>query len=252
MELNGGLRIPIWLEARLPLEQAALLRYRVRPGDGLARGDDTPVMLIPGFLTGDLSLTQMAGWLRGLGYRPCRAGMRANVDCTERALARLESQLERFSSEHSRRVTIIGQSRGGAMARILAVRRPDLVDLIICLGSPLTDQFAVHPFVGAQVRAVAALGSIGIPGLFSFACRGRCCVQAAKDLTASFPRDVGFVSVFSRTDGIVDWRACLDPAADAIEVSSSHAGMAVNPAVYRVVALALPRPKADSVPALAA
>jgi triacylglycerol lipase len=51
---------------------------------------------------------------------------------------------------------------------------------------------------------------------------------------------VGFVSVNSRTDGVVDWRACLDPAADRhVEVRTSHCGMAVHPSVWRSVADAL-------------
>ena len=54
-----------------------------------------------------------------------------------------------------------------------------------------------------------------------------------------------FVSVFSRTDGIVDWRACLDPAARHVEVASSHVGMAVNAAVFRAIAEALAEPRAQ-------
>jgi triacylglycerol lipase len=239
MEHIDRFRIPIWLEARMPLEQAALFRNPVRPRDGKAPGDGSPVVLIPGFLAGDLSLRRMARWLRDLGYQPCRAGIRANVDCTEKAVARLESALERLAAEHGRRVTVIGQSRGGTMARILAVRRPDLIEMIICLGSPLTDQFAVHPVVRAHVRAVATLGSLGVPGLFSLACPDDCCVRAEQDLAAPFPPGVGFVSVFSRTDGIVDWRKCLDPDATAVEVDSTHVGMAVNAGVYRAVAAAL-------------
>ena len=47
------------------------------------------------------------------------------------------------------------------------------------------------------------------------------------------------VSLYSRTDGIVDWRACLDPAAENVEVDASHVGMAVSRDVYRAVAAAL-------------
>jgi hypothetical protein len=39
-----------------------------------------------------------------------------------------------------------------------------------------------------------------------------------------------------RGDGIVSWRACLDPCARQVEVESSHTGMSVNLAVYRVLA----------------
>jgi len=42
--------------------------------------------------------------------------------------------------------------------------------------------------------------------------------------------------VYSRSDGIVSWEACLDPFAEHVEVQSSHGGMSVHPGVYRVLA----------------
>jgi hypothetical protein len=125
------------------------------------------------------------------------------------------------------------------MARVLGVRRPDIVEGIVTLGSPLLDEFAVHPLVRNQVRAVALLGSLGVPGLFSYGCRGECCAAARRDLGGPFPEQVSFTSVYSRSDGIVQWRACLDPAAEHVEVRSSHAGMAANAEVYRAIAFAL-------------
>lgn len=239
MSLGSRLQIPIWREARVGLERAALLRDPVMRGVDVTPGAGQPVMLIPGFLAGDISLGVMARWLRDIGYRPARARIRANVDCTERALDRLEAQLETVAERRGRRVNIVGHSRGGTMARILAVRRPELVHSIVCLGSPLSDQLDVHPLVRAQVRAVALLGTLGIPGLFSYGCDSGCCARAHEDLLAAFPANVGFTSVYSRTDGVVAWRACLDPAAHQVEVSSSHIGMAVNAQVFRAVAGAL-------------
>ncbi|MBV9604039.1 MAG: hypothetical protein JO027_02965 [Solirubrobacterales bacterium] len=234
------MQIPIWGEARAGLEHAALRRHPVFRGEGVAAGDGAPVLLIPGFLAGDVSLGVMAGWLKRIGYRPCRAGIRANVDCTSRALERLDGQLERFAGRHGRKVTIVGQSRGGSLARILGVRRPDLVAGVVCLGSPVLDPLAVHPLVRAHVEAVAVLGSLGIRGLFSHACQsGPCCTQARADATARWPEQVEFTSVYSRSDGIVDWRACLDPHARHVEVRSSHVGMAANPGVFQTVAEAL-------------
>jgi pimeloyl-ACP methyl ester carboxylesterase len=233
-------RIPIWGETRFALEHAALRRHPVFRGEGVRSGDGAPVLLVPGFLAGDVSLGVMAQWLSRIGYRPCRAGMRANIDCTSRALERLDHQLERFAERHGRKVTIVGQSRGGSMARILAVRRPDLVAGVVCLGSPVMDPLAVHPFVRAQVEAVALLGTLGLRGLFSHACRsGSCCSQAREDATAPWPERVAFTSIYSRSDGIVDWHACLDPRARHVEVRSSHVGMSVNAAVFEVVADAL-------------
>jgi pimeloyl-ACP methyl ester carboxylesterase len=231
------LRIPLWREGRVPLERAALLRDGVIRGERVPAGDSAPVLLVPGFLAGDLSLGLMAKWLKRIGYRPCRAGIVANVDCSARAIERLETQLERFVDRHGRRATVIGQSRGGTMARVLAVRRPDMVECVISMGSPMTDELAVHLLVRAQVATVALLGTLGVPGIFSRGCSyGRCCEEVREQARGPFPDDVGFTSIYSRSDGVVDWRACLDPAARHVEVAASHIGMAVNAEVYRAVA----------------
>jgi pimeloyl-ACP methyl ester carboxylesterase len=243
------LRIPIWLEGRVAFEHASLLRDPVLRGEDVPRGDGAPVLLIPGFLAGDPSLRIMAAWLKRLGHRPCRARMRMNVDCASRAVARLEGELEQLAAEHGRPVAIVGQSRGGTMARLLAVRRPELVRSVVTLGSPLTDFLAVHPLVRVHVTAVGALGTLGVPGLFGRSCtHGECCAVAREQLQAPFPDDIRFVSLYSKTDGIVDWRTCLDPDAEHVEVGGSHIGMAVSPAVFRAVAEAL----APLVPAPAA
>jgi pimeloyl-ACP methyl ester carboxylesterase len=166
--------------------------------------------------------------------------MRINVDCTTRAVDRLEEELAALVAEHGRPALIVGQSRGGCMARLLAVRRPDLVAGIVTLGSPLIDQFAVHPLVRLHVTLVGLLGTVGVPGLFNYGCGyGECCASAREQATAALPANVGFVSVYSRRDGIVDWRSCLDPAAEHVEVSASHIGMSVNAGAYRAVATAL-------------
>jgi hypothetical protein len=55
----------------------------------------------------------------------------------------------------------------------------------------------------------------------------------------AFPDQVGFVAVHSRSDGIVDWRACVHPDASNHRVNASHCGMAVHADTYRVVARAL-------------
>jgi len=232
--------IPIWREVRAGIEHAALRRSKVWQGKGVPKGDGAPVLLIPGFLAGDPSLRMMAHWLKELGYRPCRARMKINVDCTTRALDRLEAELEELHAEHGRKVAIVGQSRGGAMARLLAARRPELVSGIVTLGSPLNDQLAVHPLVRGGVFGVGLLGTLGVPGLFSHGCQwGECCAGTRELAAERFPEGVGFVSVYSKTDGIVDWHACLDEHATLAEVDASHIGMAFSVPTYRAVAKSL-------------
>src|SRR5438874_771506 len=124
---------PLWREARAGLETARLLRDPVLAGDGIPHGDDGPVLLIPGFLAGDGSLVLMTHWLRRLGYRTRRAGIRFNVGCTADAMGPLEERVEAMADAAGRPVRIIGQSRGGTFARLLAVRRPDLVAGLVTL-----------------------------------------------------------------------------------------------------------------------
>ena len=231
---------PLWRESRIGFELAVLMRSRVWRGEAVAPGDNQPVLLVSGLLAGDRSLNLMAGWLKRTGHRPCRAGIAANVDCSQRAAERLERRLESLAEDSGQKVAIIGQSRGGSFARVLAVRRPDLVSGIVTLGSPLKHQLPVHPLVLGSVYAIGALGTAGFDGLMRHSCLwGDCCSDYREHFAAPFPPGVGFVSIYSRSDGIVKWRACLDPAAEQVEVRASHLGMAVNADVYRALAESL-------------
>jgi len=232
---------PLWRESRFGFEAARLLRSPVWRGVGVAPGNGRPVLLIPGFLAGDGSLATMAKWLRGNGYRTRRAGIRANVACSEDACGRLEERLEAFAARTGRPVAIVGQSRGGVLARAVAARRPELVAGIVTLGAPTVSMLRVHPLILLQVGVLGALGTGRVPGLFSVHClRGECCEDFRAALAGPFPAGVPYVAVYSRTDGIVDWRACLDPGAtEHVEVDASHLGMALNRGVYEHVAAAL-------------
>lgn len=238
--MTRALDLPIWRETRIGLELAALLRDPVLRGRGVKDGAGQPVLLVPGLLAGDESLRIMARWLRGTGHHPARAGIRVNVGCSGAAIERLEDRLEDLVQHRGTRAAVIGHSRGGSFAKVLARRRPDLVSGVITLGCPHTDTFAVHPLVRAQIETVAMLGTLGVPGLFSRGCLdGDCCQSFWSAAKAPPLPGVGYVSVYSRSDGVVRWQSCLDPNAEQIEVRSSHCGMAVHPDVFRAVAESL-------------
>jgi pimeloyl-ACP methyl ester carboxylesterase len=223
--LHGELRWG-WELARLAADPEF-----VRPGRQV---DAPPVLLIPGFMASDQSLSALRGWLRRRGSATAAAGIRLNVDCAERVVSRIEARLRQFQPEHGRRVVVVGQSRGGELGRVLAVRNPDLVSTLVMLGSPVREPLSVGPAVLSAVRSVARLGDLGVPGMFSRQCAtGDCCSDFRGDLAAPRSAEVHAVAVYSRSDGIVSWQACLDPCARHIEVDSSHCGMAVNRAVYR-------------------
>jgi pimeloyl-ACP methyl ester carboxylesterase len=233
------LPIPLWLESRWPLEAAGLLADPVYHGQGVPPGGGRPVLLLTGFLAGDASLWMLGEWLRRSGYHVDGGRMGLNADCAGETVRRV-TELARAQAARHGPLIVIGQSRGGLIGAALAAREPELVCGLITLGSPFLDNFAVHPAVRAGVQALAALGNGSTRGVMSTACvGGSCCGGVADEALKRFPRGVPFVSVFSRSDGVVDWHACLHPAAEHVEVCCSHLGMAADADAYRAVAHAL-------------
>ena len=233
-------RRTLWREAAALREYRALRRDPIFAGEGVPDGEGRPVMLIPGFLTADNTMTTMAGWLRRAGWHPLHSGFRLNLGCAERTAGPMERRLEALVEREGGPVALIGHSRGGHFARVLAVRRPDLVSGIVTLATPPLNPDAIHRLVAAPTVGVALLGTLGVPGLMRVSCfLGACCEQFRHDLHAPFPDGVAFVAVYSRLDGIVDWRLLYERAAMRVEVDATHLGIVVNPEAYRHVSDAL-------------
>lgn len=201
-----------------------------------------PVLLVPGFMAGDTSLLAMATFLRHRGFRTYRAQIQVNVSCTREASERLERRLESIAVRRDRKVTIVGHSLGGMLARGLAARRPDLVEGIVSLGSPVLAPGAVHRVLAWDAELLSRLTRAGIGGMMGSDCFGGDCARLSwEESQLPVAKSLGFTAIYSKRDGIVDWRACLDPAAEHVEVSTSHCGMAVDPTVMDQVLGALRR-----------
>jgi triacylglycerol lipase len=199
-----------------------------------------PVVLVPGFMAGDGTLGLMSRHLRGLGYRTYRSTMHANVGCTREASEALERRIEAIATKRGRKVTIVGHSLGGLMARGLAGRRPDLIDGIVTLGSPILAPGAAHPILLFDLMVLTRLQRAGLGRMMGTDCTsGVCARESWEQSQVPLVRGMHFTSVFSRRDGIIDWRSCLDPQAKTVEVSTSHLGMAFDPVVLDVVATTL-------------
>ena len=211
--------------------------------------DEEPVLLVPGFMAGDGSLALMRRAFQQQGLRTYRSHMRANVGCTLNAAAQMEMRLESIAQRRGSKVRIVGHSLGGMLARGVAARRPDLVSGLVTMGSPMLAPGAHHASLAASVAMLVRLSRAGFPGVMSEDCvAGACARQSFDEGRAPLADSVDFTAIYSKRDGIVDWRACVDPLATPLEVRASHLGMAVDPRVIAVVMQALrPAPSAVEV-----
>ncbi|MDO9456942.1 triacylglycerol lipase [Nocardioides sp.] len=222
-------------------EERRSRRARPYSGRSVERAVE-PVILVPGFMAGDGTLSLMARALRGRGFRTYRSHIHANVGCTLNAAAQLESRLEAIALRRGTRVQIVGHSLGGMIARGVAVRRPDLVAGIVTMGSPMLAPAAHHVALSWGVDTLVRLSKAGVPGLMSEECvAGSCARQSFDESRSPLSASVGFTALYSKRDGIVDWRACVDPIAVPVEVTASHCGMALDPRVIDHVSAALHR-----------
>jgi len=188
------------------------------------KGDGHPVLTLPGFLASDLSMAPMRRYLKELGYDAYAWNMGRNFGGVASKRAALRDLLKRIHETTGRKVSLIGWSLGGIYARDLALQMPDMVRSVITLGSPFANDIRATN----ATRLYEALSGEA--------------VDDNPDIREAIAGDlpVPATSIYSRTDGIVNWRTTqLRPSSTAenIEVHlASHIGLGVNPAALWAVA----------------
>jgi pimeloyl-ACP methyl ester carboxylesterase len=188
------------------------------------RGDQHPVLILPGFLADDPSTAPLRYVLRGQGYWVHGWDLGRNIGPTPYIVDGLIDRLQSLHQRHGAPVSLIGWSLGGIYARRLARRFPDTVRQVITLGSP----FRITP---ADRSAVSSLYDRLSPGH----------VVTVDDLLPGIdagPLAVPATSIYTRTDGVVRWWQCLEdtgPRRENIEVYGSHSGLGFNPAAIYAI-----------------
>ncbi|MSP37825.1 MAG: alpha/beta fold hydrolase [Deltaproteobacteria bacterium] len=188
------------------------------------RGASAPVLILPGYGTGDWSTTILKGYLRLLGYRARGWGLGCNRGEVPDLLPRVLKRLASFSRRSEQKVALIGWSFGGYLARELARERPELIRQVITLGTPVIG--------GPKYTSVAAL----------YRTRGLDLDAIAAEIdrrNLSSLLQVPVTAIYSRADAIVAWQACIDrqtPDIEHVEVTTTHLGMGFSPEVYKIIA----------------
>ena len=228
---------PAWLEGFAGLDWAALRASPVFYGLGVPKGDRSAVIVIPGFLGTDLYLREIHYWLGRVRYKSYLSGIGRNADCLDVLTERLLGTVVQANKQTGRKVHLIGHSLGGILARSAAAHRPDLVRSVITLGSPFRG-IRSHPTV---LRAASAVRDRiarerkrpNRPECYT----GFCECGAVGSLAKPFPDSIAQTAIFTKQDGIVDWRFCIndDPSTD-YEVAGTHVGLVFNAYVYKLIA----------------
>ena len=188
------------------------------------RGDGHPVLALPGFLASDLSMAPLRRYLTELGYDTHAWQMGRNLGGLMKMRAALRERLAAIHAATGRKVSLIGWSLGGVYARDLALHAPDMVRYVLTLGSPFAND--VRATNATKLYEALSGETVGDDPAFLEAIAGDLPMPAT--------------SIFSRADGVVNWRTCLlrpSATSENIEVYlASHVGLGVNPAVLWAVA----------------
>jgi len=182
---------------------------------------DAPVAVLPGYGADDASTLPLRTFLRRLGHEVQGWSLGRNRGDVEALLPRVSQGIEALAERHGRPVHVIGQSLGGVLARELARNEPERIAQVLTLGTPV---------VGGPSHT--RLG-------FRYSPQQQTRISAQIEERNRIPITVPVTAVYSRRDGIVAWEACIDkhnPQVEHVEVSSSHLGMGLDPAVWLLAA----------------
>jgi triacylglycerol lipase len=230
------------LRVRGPVAITRFLRSPVLAGEGIPHGDGRPVVLLPPAVAGDWLMPVMMSWLRRIGYTGYRSSIGLHIDCSDRTLSKVLPRVEEIAERNGRKVTLVGHSRGGLLARAMMTARPELIERVVTMASPVQEPYAVTNLTLA-VAAGAARSRLQRrdPALLSMGCLTEACACTygryfRRPLEESSPP---LISLFTRHDEVVRWQSCLVDGAHNIEIRGSHTGLLASRNVYTTLAHAL-------------
>jgi pimeloyl-ACP methyl ester carboxylesterase len=220
--------------AWLALEVASLsLTKRILRGE-VPDGDDSPVLVLPGILNNDLMTAPLRGFIDELGYKTYTWDGGLNTGFSKNTAKHLADRLDEIYCAEGKKVALVGHSLGGIYARELARQFPEKVSKVITMGSAFGADHELQAVTPA-LRLVFQAASLKNPVITDQAVIRRSLI----------PPPVPTTSIFSRTDGFVDWYACLNPKgrrAENIEVRGGHVGVFMNPGALLALADRLAEP----------
>ncbi|HTZ66664.1 MAG TPA: hypothetical protein VMB83_04185 [Roseiarcus sp.] len=193
------------------------------------RGPRHCVIVLPGLGATDRSTVAIRRFIEYLGYDAIGWNRGRNIRPAGADLLAVAAQIRSLCATSGTPVSLVGWSRGGIIAREASRFAPNAVRMVITLGSPFAAPAATN--VAAAWRRMTGA---------EFPART---AQELRRLADPLPAPS--TSIYSRSDGVVAWRACLEsdgPTRENVEVQGAHVGLGFNPAALWVIADRLAQP----------
>lgn len=209
---------------------AGLSTYKTLQAIVPNKGNNRPVLLIPGLGATDVSTALLRKFLDSLGYvtYPWAQGRNCGLNEGDRIL--LQKKLKQIHHKHDCKVSIIGHSLGGIYARELASSLPTLVKQVITLGTPFTG----HPLATSATVLYEWLSGERIEDID---------YEKVSELQKKPP--VPTTSIYSKYDGVVAWQCSIEKEEQSENINlrgHSHIGMTSAPLALYLIANRLAEP----------
>ncbi len=199
----------------------------------LPEGDRHAVVIFPGLGTNETVTRPLHAFCQRQGYHSVDWGQGFNMGPKGEVDAWLDGlahDVQERTRSHEAPISLVGWSLGGIYAREVAKRLRSRVRQVVTIGTPFAG-VAGHTNAGLVYRLLNGSKPPTDPALL-------------EALRTAPP--VPTTSIYSRSDGVVAWQACVDGRrgghTESIEIEGSHCGMPWNPAVLRVLANRLAQP----------
>ena len=181
------------------------------------------VMVIPGFLGNDIGNRHLIHFLRHLGYNAMGWQQGRNLGPQSFTEDSLREAMEPLIAAGDGKVALVGHSLGGIYAREIARMEPERIQQVITLGSPFGRG---HRDASHASRLYQQLNPQ--PDV------------REDDDSLVIPPPVPTTAIYTKGDGVVNWRTSLQPGeghhVHNIRVAGSHIGLNLNAAVWFWVA----------------
>jgi len=158
-------------------------------------------------------------FLNTLGYSAEYWGLGMNTGKIEAYRDQIVEQLK--NEESKEKVTLIGWSLGGVVAREIARALPEKVSSVITYGTPVVG--GPKHTIGAKFWGPKEIKRIN---------------KLQKELDKSNPIQVPISIIFTKKDSFVAWPACLDKVSKNVkhyEVNSTHLSLGIDPEVWKII-----------------